>query len=140
MIKIKFLTFLKSETFKYIVFGGLTTLVNFICFFIFFNILKLNLNFANFLSIIISIIFAFITNRFIVFSIKNLIIKDLIFEFFKFIFGRAFTMIIEILGVWIFVEIFILNEYFSKIILQIIIIILNYVISKFFVFKKNPLN
>jgi len=126
----------KIEAIRYLFIGGCTTAVNFIFFALFRNLIRLNLNLSNFLSISAAIIFAFLTNKTIVFSATDNSLKQTMREFFKFIAGRIVTMIIEIFGVWLLVEFFSLNEYISKFTIQFIVLISNYVISKFFVFKK----
>lgn len=136
-MKEKITIFLKSEAFKYLFFGGLTTAVNFVFFALFYNLLGLGLNFSNLSGIIISIIFAFVTNKLFVFESRKTNIKIFFSEFLKFISGRAFTMVLELVGVWLLVDVVLLNEYISKALLQILVIIGNYFISKFIVFKNN---
>ena len=136
-MKQKIIFFLKSEAFRYIFIGICTTAVNFICFTVLYNFLKLGLNISNFLGIVISIIFAFFTNKFYVFKSGEGSFKTHIPEFLKFVSGRFFTMLFEIFGVWLLVEILILNEYISKAFLQILVILGNYFISKFLVFKNS---
>ena len=58
-------------------------------------------------------------------------------KFIKFVSARAVTMLIEIGGGYFLVEILHMNENFVKVILiQVIVLVLNYIISKFFVFTK----
>lgn len=129
-------SFLKKESVKYIIIGGCTTAVNFIFFALFYNLLEIGLNISNFIAISISIIFAFFANKLIVFSSKFESIKKTTEELIGFISGRLITMIIEITGVWLLVSVLTFNEYLSKLLIQVIVLILNYIISKFFVFKK----
>ncbi len=135
-MKYKIITFLKKETVKYIFIGGCTTAVNFIFFALFYNLLKIGLNMSNFIAVSLSIIFAFFANKAVVFNSSFDSFFKTFKEFSGFIGGRIFTMLIEIIGVWLFVSEFSFNEYISKIFIQIIVLILNYIISKFFVFKK----
>lgn len=126
----------KNETIRYIFIGICTTAVNYIMFALLYNLFGINLNLSNFFSITCSIIFAFFANKSIVFKSNGYNLSKTIKEFVGFISGRAFTMVIEIAGIWLMVENFKLNEYLAKTFFQIIILILNYIISKFFVFKK----
>lgn len=135
-MKEKTITFLKKETVKYIFIGGCTTAVNFIFFSLLYDFLKLGLNPSNAIAIFISIIFAFFANKYFVFNSRFNSLSKTFKEFMLFISGRALTMLIEVIGVWLFVSKFSLNEYLSKLFIQIIVLILNYIISKFFVFKK----
>lgn len=132
----KIKTLFKIEAVRYLFIGGCTTAVNFIFFALFRNLIGLNLNLSNFLSISAAIIFAFFTNKTVVFSTENNSVNQTAKEFFKFVAGRLVTMLIEIFGVWLLVEFLAFNEYISKFAIQLIVLVSNYIISKFFVFKK----
>ena len=133
----KIISLLKKESIKYIIIGGCTTAVNFIFFALLYNLLGLELNLSNIIAISVSIIFAFFANKLIVFSSKFESAGKTMKEFIGFIGGRLITMILEIVGVWLLVSILTFNEYLSKIFINIIVLILNFVISKFFVFKNK---
>ena len=92
---------LNREVIMYVIFGIATTLVNLIVSFILEGIVNLNGEIASAIGIIVSILFAYFTNRKWVFQTKAKG-KDNIKEFGKFILGRAFTMIVEQGGVIIF--------------------------------------
>ena len=127
---------LKKEVILYIVFGVFTTIINFGSFYVMNNILKWNNNLANFIAIVLAVLFAYITNKDLVFHSKAQTIKEKISEFFKFITGRAFTMIIEFFGGMILFQLPI-PEIISKLAISVVVIILNFFISKFFAFKSN---
>lgn len=137
--------FLTKEVISYIIFGVLTTLVNIVISFILKAIFNVEGNISSTIGIIASILFAYFTNKKWVFDSKATGFKENVFEFGKFILGRAFTMVIEILGVFLlndilhtFYGIFSDNIAFllNKCIITVIVIILNFFISKFFAFKK----
>ena len=127
---------LTKEVILYIVFGILTTIVNLGSFYILNSILQWNENLSNFIAIILAILVAYITNKDIVFHSKAGTLKEKLQEFFKFMAGRAFTMIIEFVGGILLFKLPIPNI-ISKIILTIVVVILNFFISKFFAFKKS---
>ena len=83
-----------------------------------------------------AVLFAYFTNRKLVFNSSASTFKEYFLEFCKFILGRAFTMLIELLGFWILSTLIGINELISKITITVIVIILNFFISKFFAFKK----
>lgn len=126
---------LNREVIMYVIFGIATTLVNLIVSFILEGIVNLNGEIASAIGIIASILFAYFTNRKWVFQTKAKG-KDNIKEFGKFILGRAFTMIVEQGGVIIFYTHMNLPFMPVKLSLTIVVIILNFFLSKFFVFKK----
>ena len=130
---------LTKEIMLYIVFGVLTTIINLASFFIMNSILKWNENVSNFIAILLAVIFAYITNKDLVFHSKAESIKEKFQEFCKFMLGRAFTMIVEFVGGLFLFKLPIPNI-ISKATLTIVVIILNFFISKFFAFKSKKDN
>lgn len=125
-----------KEVIIYGVFGVLTTLVNLIIFYAMTNILNLEENCSNAIAIVGAIFFAYFTNRKWVFNSNAKTLKEKITELGKFILGRTFSMIVELIGFFVMFNIMGIQELISKILISIIIIILNFFISKFFAFKK----
>lgn len=128
-----------SSVVRYVFFGGCTTLVNLISFYV-LRKLRVGLNIANVISIILAILFAYVVNSRFVFQDKCQTLADHIRPFFKFISARLMTMVIEVGGVWLLVAKLGMNDMVGKFATQFIVLILNYVFSKFFVFttgKKN---
>lgn len=128
-----------SSVVRYVFFGGCTTLVNLISFYV-LRKLKVGLNIANVISIILAILFAYVVNSRFVFQDKCQTLADHIRPFCKFISARLMTMVIEVGGVWLLVAKLGMNDMVGKFATQFIVLILNYVFSKFFVFttgKKN---
>ena len=130
---------LTKEIMLYIVFGVLTTIINLGSFFIMNSILKWNENISNFIAILLAVIFAYITNKDLVFHSRAESIKEKFQEFCKFMLGRAFTMIVEFVGGLFLFKLPIPNI-ISKATLTIVVIILNFFISKFFAFKSKKDN
>lgn len=128
--------FFTKEIIFYAIFGVLTTLVNIVCFYILTKFINLEENFSNSISIIAAILFAYFTNRKFVFNSTATTAKEKLTEFGKFILGRAFSMIVELVGFFLMFNIASIDEFISKILISIIVIILNFFISKFFAFKK----
>lgn len=127
---------LTKEVILYIVFGVLTTIINLGSFYIMYNIFRWNENLSNFIAIILAILFAYITNKDLVFHSKAKNISEKINEFLKFIAGRTFTMILEFLGGMLLFQLPI-PKVISKLFITIVVIILNFFISKFFAFKSS---
>ena len=128
-----------SSVVRYVFFGGCTTLVNLISFYV-LRKLRVGLNIANVISIILAILFAYVVNSRFVFQDKCQTLVDHIRPFCKFISARLMTMVIEVGGVWLLVAKLGMNDMVGKFATQFIVLILNYVFSKFFVFttgKKN---
>lgn len=122
-----------KEIILYGVFGILTTLVNLGVFYILTNILHIEENISNVIAILLAVIFAYITNKDLVFHSNAKTIKEKLMQFLKFMSGRAFTMIVE-WGGCLILFLTPIPQMLSKLSMTIIVIILNFFISKFFVF------
>ena len=129
---------LTKEVILYIIFGIFTTFVNLGSFYLMNNILYWNENVANFIAILLAVLFAYITNKDLVFHANARGIKEKLQQFCKFMLGRAFTMLVEFVGGLILFELPIPNI-ITKMGLTIIVIILNFFISKFFAFKNKKM-
>lgn len=128
---------LSVEVILYAFFGVLTTLVNIGMFSLLRYKFNLQQNLANIIAIVIAVLFAYFTNKGLVFNSQAITLKDKLSEFGKFMLGRAFTMIIELVGCYLMFKISFIPEIVSKITITIIVIILNFFISKFFAFKHD---
>ena len=130
---------LTKEVILYIVFGILTTIVNLGSFYVMNSILQWNENISNFIAILLAVIFAYITNKDLVFHANAKNLKEKIQQFCKFMLGRAFTMVLEFVGGLLLFNLPIPNV-IIKAGLTVIVIILNFFISKFFAFKSKKDN
>ena len=124
-----------NETIRYLFIGGCTTLVNLIAFYLFTDVLHMNVTVSNVISIIIAILFAYVTNKIFVFDSKTEGMKALFFEFCRFVGGRLSTMAIEVGGVYLLYNIMGYNKMGAKLVTQVLVVIGNYFISKFLVFR-----
>lgn len=132
-----------EEIINYLVIGGLTTLVNLIVkYALLFTVLKaenpVQLQIAVIVSWIIACLFAYITNRKIVFKSKS---EKIIKEFVSFVTARLITLGMEMLIMYIFVTVLRLNSNLWvvvwSIVAQVVVVVANYVFSKLFIFKKE---
>ena len=124
----------KKEVFSYLIFGVLTTVVNIVVYYVFNTWLQVNYLVSNAIAWIASVLFAYITNRKYVFESKN---TSMINELVKFIGARLSTGIMDMILMWLLVDILSMNSMVSKIVVNVLVIVLNYVLSKVFVFKKE---
>lgn len=143
-----------KELIIYVIFGALTTVVNFVVFKI-FNVILGNENYliSNVIAWIFAVIFAYITNKLWVFESKSWSGKVLLKEIPSFFSARVLSFLIEEAGLFIFVDLLKFNEFVldlkfirfsgemvAKLILAVIVVILNYFFSKLFIFKKKKEN
>lgn len=128
-----------GEIIRYVIVGGLTTIVSllsyYICVLTFLNPDEpVQLQIANVISWICAVAFAFTTNRKIVFKSSD---GNKFQQFVRFVGARLTTLIIDMASMALMVSIIHLNDKIAKIIVQFIVFALNYIFSKFFVFRKN---
>lgn len=135
---LKMLIIKNKEIIKYLIFGILTTLVNILCFYI-LDKLNVDIYINNTISWIVSVIFAFITNKLYVFESKSLDIKTIFKEGTSFLGARIFSYFVDMGTIYLLYDGLRINKLISKIVSNIIVIIINYVFSKF-IFKKKEGN
>ena len=128
-----------KEIILYVIFGVLTTVVSLLTYYIcvgtFLNAENsVQLQIANIIAWVVSVAFAYITNRKFVFESKN---QNKISEATKFVTSRISTLLMDMLIMFLGVTILKLNDKIIKLISQVVVIVANYVFSKIFVFKKN---
>ena len=135
-----------KETVLYLIFGVLATVLNIVLFYLFINVWKISTGLGNILDTIICILFQYFTNRIWVFESKNNG-KEAIKEFIQFILARGLTAIIDQIFVVVGVDFFV-AKYVSysqqgifsvgiKVLSNIVVIVLNYIFSKLFVFNNK---
>lgn len=121
------------EVISYLFFGVLTTLINIITFYVLRKI-NIGVYISNVIAWIISVLFAFITNKLFVFESKNK--KNLLKEGISFYFFRIVSLIFDMGLMFLLIDVMNINDMVSKIITNVFVVIINYVFSKLFVFKK----
>ena len=128
-----------EELINYLIIGILTTIVSLATYYLLtLTILDANnkvyLQIANIISWLASVSFAYFTNRKYVFKVKN---RSNIKECLNFYISRISTLLIDMIIMYIFVSRLKFDNKIVKLIAQVVIIILNYILSKFIVFKSS---
>lgn len=121
----------------YIVVGVLTTIVNFAVFYFFDTVLDISYLIANAISILTAIVFAFFMNKTFVFKSRSTGFKMLLQEFTLFAGFRLSSGLYDMLSMWVLVDYINLGTNVSKILTEVIVVILNYAFSKYIVFRKR---
>ena len=134
--KIKALCIKYKEVLLYLIFGGLTTVVSIASYWLFLR-LGIHELIANVLSWIFAVTFAYVTNATWVFEAKPQTTRELVKQIVSFFSGRLATLGIEELIILVFSTWLRFNPMIVKLVAQVVVVILNYVISKLFVFKKK---
>ena len=128
-----------KEILWYGFFGVLTTLVNIISFYL-LDKTGMNVYLNNFIAWFLSVLFAFVTNKLFVFNSKSLDKKVIIKEVVSFFFFRILSLGIDMAGMYICISMMNMNRMISKVLMNVIVIVANYIFSKIFIFKKKETN
>lgn len=121
----------------YLIFGGLTTLINVFCYYLAYNVFKMPNVLSTVLSWIISVLFAFVTNRIFVFESRAKGTVNIMREISAFFLCRLLTGVLDVAIMWLSVDIMNWNSFSWKIISNILVIVLNFFASKMLIFKKK---
>lgn len=135
--KVKELIKKHEELIKYLIIGVLTTVINYIIFAILVKLANIDMHVSNIIAWIVSVIFAYFTNKLFVFESKSFEFKVIGKEVLSFGAARVFSLLLEEVILYIFVNLLNMNELVIKLIANVIVIIVNYILSKFIIFKKD---
>ena len=124
-----------KEVLLYLFFGGLTFCVSIASYAYFNLVLDFNELVANVFSWILAVLFAYITNKIWVFQAPVSSIRDFLKQIFSFFGGRLATLGVEEVILFVFITCLNWNSMIVKVVAQIVVIFLNYIISKLWVFK-----
>ncbi|MBR6518369.1 MAG: GtrA family protein, partial [Oscillospiraceae bacterium] len=126
-----------KEQLLYLFFGGCTFFIALITFSIGVFSFGLEEITSNNISWIIAVAFAYITNRTWVFTEKSHTFKGIVREIISFAAGRLLTLFMENGIIWLFIDVLGIGVILTKVVGQIVVIVTNYFLSKFIIFKKD---
>ena len=141
------------EQISYLFFGVMTTLVNWVSYYLFaylvFGSFDIDKSVSKAIAVVIAVIFAFVVNKLFVFESKGWSLKTISKELTGFLGARIFSFLVEEGGMFLFVSVLgmgekalslagitITGQLVAKILLAVGVVALNYIFSKFFIFKK----
>jgi len=137
LIKIKELYTKYRQIIAYLFFGVCSTVVNMVCYYAAFDLLQLSNTLSTVIAWFAAVIFAFVTNKAFVFHSHKETIAQSLVELASFFGYRVATGVLDVLIMFLAVDYFGWNGLLWKLISNIIVTVLNYIASKFSVFKKN---
>ena len=126
-----------EEVLSYLIFGFLAFVVNYVVYAVGIKAFSLNYQVSNMIAWVVAVIFAYWTNRTFVFKSKTKEITNILKEFASFVSARLATLILEIVILWLFVDVLSINNMFAKLVGQFVVIVTNYFLSKLWIFKKK---
>ena len=126
-----------KELVLYLVFGVGTTVINIIAYYVCAHPLRINTVVSTCVAWVLSVLFAYVTNKIWVFESKGTDVGVIIKEIVSFFSCRLLTGFLDVALMFVFVDVLSFNDMWMKIISNVIVIVLNYVASKLLIFKKN---
>ena len=126
-----------KDLIPYVIFGVLTTLVNYVSYWLFAHPLGCGTVFSTAAAWILSVLFAYVTNRRWVFHSEARGAKAIGQEFAAFVAARLGTGMLDMLFMYVFVDVVGWNDMVIKLASNVVVVILNYILSKFVIFKKK---
>lgn len=127
-----------EETFWYLVFGGLTTLLNLAVFYVLYEWMRIDTVVSNVIAWIAGVLFAFVTNKLFVFRSEGWNGKKVWWELGTFVSARLFSGVFDTVFLVAFTEWWIHFPAMPvKVVSNILVIIMNYIFSKWIVFRKK---
>ena len=127
---------MNREVISYLIFVVLTTLVNWV---VYAAMVKVHIDYriATAVAWAVSVLFAFIVNKIFVFQSYNMRPAFVMKEITSFVACRAVSGVMEMVFMIVMVSWIHMDEYISKIAVSVIVVIVNYVFSKLFIFRKS---
>ena len=121
-----------QELSLYILWGVITSGLN-IGLFALLQLIISNYKIANIITLIVVKIIAYFCNKYFVFKVKEKSIK----EFFKYVLARLFTLLIDYIGLIVLIDYICIPKIISKTIIVFLVVIINYIFSKYYVFNSK---
>ena len=121
----------------YLIFGVLTTVVNYLVYIPCLNLLGLSASVSNVIAWCVAVLFAFLTNKPFVFESKDWSAGTVLPEFTKFVGTRVASGLTETLILLFTVDLLGWNGIIWKLVTSVLVVVLNYIGSKLLVFRKK---
>jgi len=142
------------EIIMYLIFGVLTTVVNFIVYYILphneapmfsIDIFGYTLDvsewlIANVAAWVAAVVFAFVVNKIFVFEDKNNSFKAVMRQIWQFVSVRIVSFVLETVLMWVLIDIIHMSTNIAKIPVAVLTVVINYIASKLFIFRKKSKN
>lgn len=137
MQKLKQMFMKHYDILVYLIFGVLTTVVNYAVYLPLYNLVGLGVVVSNTAAWIVAVLFAFVTNKPFVFRSYDWSAKTTIPELTKFVSCRIASGVMETVILFVAVNCLAMNGNVWKLITQVLVVIVNYIGSKLLVFRKK---
>lgn len=135
MIETLWNKFINRETISYLIFGILTTIVNYVVFEL-CSLINIHYLISTLIAWALAVMFAYITNKLFVFESKSWKKEIITKELTSFVACRIISGLFDVGFMALAVEIFTMNKSIAKLVSNVFVVIANYIFSKLFIFKK----
>lgn len=125
------------ELVSYVFWGGMTTAINYITYFLLTKVLHVYYLTSNVIAWSISVLFAYFVNKVFVFQSRNWNWRVSLQELWQMVAARLFSLGLETAILWLFVDVLKFSDSIIKVAAGIVVVVVNYVLSKWIIFKKN---
>ena len=125
-----------EELIMYIIVGVCTMIVSLVSYFIMANTLQMYYQAANLISWVLAVAFAYVTKKY-VFKSPYTSVQATTKELVSFVSSRVASLLVEILSMFFFVQVCQIDDNIVKLLNQVLVTVLNYIFSKFWVFRKE---
>ena len=136
LIKIRMLLVKYRDVVSYLFFGVLTTIVNYLVYIPLYHFLAISAAVSNIIAWVVSVLFAFFTNKTFVFHSHDWSAGVAIPEFWKFVGARLGSGLLDTAIIFVTVDLLAWNGIVMKLVTSVLVIVLNYISNKLIVFKK----
>ena len=126
-----------KELILYGICGALTTILDIGIFWVLANIANLHYLAANAIAWILAITFSFLVNKYYVFESKSFGREVWVKEAAEFFGARGLSCVVDMGGMFLLVSILGINKNYAKLFINLVVIVINYILSKFWIFKKS---
>lgn len=121
----------------YLFFGGVTTLVNIVVYLFCTELFHIHYLVSNVAAWVLAVLVAYVTNRIWVFESDKRSARAIVLEFGLFVSARLLSGVSDMVTMFLCVDIIGMNGLAAKIIANVVVVVLNYVFSKWIVFRKR---
>lgn len=125
------------EMIRYLIIGVLTTLVNWAAYWAVTRLWGAEELTANWIAWVVSVAFAYVTNKLYVFESHVSSVRALALEIFNFVLARVISLVADQAIIWLLVKKLGLYDMICKLFSNVVVIVMNYVFSKLVIFRKK---
>ncbi len=125
------------ELISYVFWGVMTTIINYAAYFLLTKGLQVYYLTSNIIAWTISVLFAYLVNKLFVFQSKGWAWRVALRELWQMVAARLFSLGLEMGILWLFVDVLYCDDAIVKLAANVVVVVVNYLLSKFIIFKKT---